>query len=121
MKTVLVVDDEPLIRWSLREGLKDQFRILAAAGVTEALCLLAREPVDAVLTDLKMPDGNGMELVEYLRRHRPSTRVFVITALGSSDTVERCLQLNVHGYIRKPFDLRLIRDMIQMSAVSPQR
>lgn len=113
MKIVLVVDDEYLIRWSLREGLKDRFRVLTAGSVAEALDVLAKEPVDAVVTDLRMPGKNGMELVEALRAARPSVKVFVISAYGSDAVIDRLFQLDVDGYIRKPFEIQLVRDMLE--------
>ncbi|HKS17227.1 MAG TPA: response regulator, partial [Planctomycetota bacterium] len=63
MKTVLVVDDEYLLRWALKEGLKDRYRILTAGSVDEAIRILETERVDAVITDIRMPMRSGVELV----------------------------------------------------------
>ncbi len=113
MKTVLIVDDEYLIRWSLKEGLKDHFRVLTAGAVAEALALLQAETVHAVVTDLRMPGGNGMQLVEALRQRQPDVKVFVISAYGSDDVIDRLFQLDVDGYIRKPFEIELVKDMLE--------
>ena len=113
MKTVLIVDDEYLIRWSLKEGLKDRFRVLTAATVREALALLQSETVHAVVTDLRMPGDNGMQLVEALRQRQTDVKVFVISAYGSDDVIDRLFQLDVDGYIRKPFEIELVRDMLE--------
>jgi DNA-binding NarL/FixJ family response regulator len=120
MKTVLVVDDEYLIRWSLREGLKETFRVLTAGSVMEALDTLAKEPVDAVVTDLRMPGADGMELVEALRAARPSVKIFVISAYGSDAVIDRLFQLDVDGYIRKPFEIELVRDMLETRLRGPE-
>ena len=112
MKTVLVVDDEYLIRWALKEGLKETFRVLTAASVPEALALLKAETVHAVVTDLRMPGGNGMQLVEALRAAGPEVKIFVISAYGSDDVIDRLFQLEVDGYVRKPFEIELVRDML---------
>jgi DNA-binding NtrC family response regulator len=112
VKTVLVVDDERLIRWSLEQSLCARYRVLTAGDVDAALAVLAREPVDVLITDLKMPGRDGMELVRHVRSAYPATKVFVITAYGTDETVERCHVLEVDGYVRKPFELRLIRDLV---------
>jgi two-component system C4-dicarboxylate transport response regulator DctD len=112
MKTVLVVDDEYLIRWSLREGLKSGFNVLTAGTVDEALAILRSAPVDAVVTDLRMPGRDGLELVELLRSVAPAVKVFVITAFGSDPVIDRLFALDVEGFIRKPFEVQLVRDML---------
>jgi DNA-binding NtrC family response regulator len=112
MKTVLLVDDEYLIRWSLKEGLKGQFRVLTAASVAEAKAILETEKADAIITDLRMPGGDGMELVEAVRKATPEVKVFVITAYGSDAVVDRLFTLEVDGYLRKPFEIELVRDML---------
>lgn len=114
MKTVLVVDDERLIRWSLEQGLKGSYRVLVAADVEEAMQIISTAPVDVLITDLNMPERGGMELIEHVRQHHPHVKVFVITGYGSGATLERCYTLGVDGYIRKPFEIRLIRDMITL-------
>jgi two-component system response regulator PilR (NtrC family) len=120
-KTVLVVDDEFLIRWALQEGLKDRFRVLTAGTVAEALDTLEREAVDAVVTDLKLPDRDGLELIRHLRGFRPEMKVFVITAYGSDDVVDRLFALDVEAYVRKPFEIHLIRDMLEAHLNFPTR
>jgi CheY-like chemotaxis protein len=119
-KTLLVADDELLIRWSIGEAFKDHYTVLSAASVDEALAQLERQPVDVLITDLKMPGRSGMELVEYARGHQPDAKVFVITAYGSDETLERCYTLDVDGYIRKPFELRMIRDMVDLHVAWPR-
>ena len=112
MKTVLVVDDEYLIRWSLCEGLKGSFNVLTAGSVDDAEALLRSTPVDAVVTDLRMPGRDGLELVERLRSVSPAVKIFVITAFGSDPVIDRLFALDVEGFIRKPFEVQLIRDML---------
>lgn len=116
MKTILIVDDEMLIRWSIREALKDRYRVLTAASVDEAVRILETETAAVLLTDLKMPGKDGVELVAHARRRAPDMKIFVITAFGSKDSMDRCYTLEIDGYIRKPFDLRLIRQMVDLHA-----
>jgi CheY-like chemotaxis protein len=113
MKTILVVDDEYLIRWALKEGLKTRYRVLAASGVDEALGLLARESVDAVITDIRMPLHSGVELVKRLRGERPEIKVLVISAAGTDDDLRACYDLDVEAVLRKPLELPVIHSMLE--------
>jgi CheY-like chemotaxis protein len=92
MKTVLVVDDEPSVRLALAAGLTDRRRgvkVATAANGLEAIAVLESERVDLVLTDLRMPEMDGFELLAHLRRHFASLPVVVMTALGGSETATR--------------------------------
>jgi len=122
VKTVLVVDDEYLLRWALNEGLKDRYRILIAGSVDEALKVLDAEPVDAVLTDIRMPLRSGVELVKRIRGERPDVKVFVMSAVGSDDDMRDCYDCDVEAVLRKPLEIPLIRRMLELhlnGAVSP--
>lgn len=114
MKTVLVVDDEYLIRWALKEGMKDRYRVVTADSVDEALKAIEAERVDAVITDLRMPVRSGMDLVKFLRGERPEVKVFVISAVGSDDEFNRCYDLDVEAILRKPLELPLIRRIVEI-------
>ena len=118
MKTVLVVDDEYLIRWALHEGLNSSFRVLTASGVDEALRILDVERVEAVITDLRMPLRSGMELVKNLRGDRPDVKVFVMSAAANDDDLRRCFDLDVETVLRKPLELPVIRGMLEHHLVS---
>ena len=114
MKTVLVVDDEYLLRWALNESLKDRYRILNAGSVDEALKVLDAEPVDAVLTDIRMPLRSGVELVKLIRGQRPEVKVFVMSAVGSDDDMRDCYDSEVEAVLRKPLEIPLIRRMMEL-------
>jgi len=114
MKTVLVVDDEYLIRWALKEGLKDHYRILTADSVDEAQSVLEAQPVDAVLTDIRMPLRSGVELVKLVRGRRPEVKVFVMSAVGSDDDMRKCYDCDVEAVLRKPLEIPLIRRMMEL-------
>jgi YesN/AraC family two-component response regulator len=119
VKTVLIVDDEYLIRWSLFEGLKGRFKVLTADSVDRAAEILSQFKVDALVTDLRMPGRGGMELVELARAHAPDIKVFIITAYGSDEVIDRAFALDVEGYVRKPFQIELIRDMLESHLIEP--
>src|SRR5947209_1881392 len=92
MKTVLVVDDEPSVLFALSEGLSDRRRgvkVTTAASGVEAISLLEAERIDLVLTDLRMPEMDGFELLAYLRRNFAGLPVIVMTALSGDETADR--------------------------------
>jgi CheY-like chemotaxis protein len=114
MKTVLVVDDEPTVRFALGEGLTDRRRgikVATAASGVEAVTVLESEPVDLVLTDLRMPDMDGFELLAYLRRNFAGLPVIVMTALGGSETADR-LDGSLECFT-KPFNVQVLKAKIR--------
>src|SRR4051794_14766255 len=107
-KTVLVVDDEPSVLFALSEGVSDRrggVRVVTAANGIEAVAVLEAEPVDLVLSDLRMPDMDGFELLAFLRRNHPSLPVILMTALGSSETSARLANAGSFECLAKPFHL----------------
>src|SRR3954453_19663028 len=91
-KTVLVVDDEPSVLFALSEGLSDRrggVRVGTAANGIEAVGVLGAEAVDLGLTDLRMPDMDGFELLAFRRRNHASLPVILMTALGSPESPAR--------------------------------
>src|SRR5437667_6441510 len=84
---ILVVDDEPLIRESLYEILRiDGFRAHMAASAEDALGFMKSQKVDIVLTDMKLPRMNGLELLSKVKEEFPETEVILITGYGSIET-----------------------------------
>ncbi|HTQ81286.1 MAG TPA: response regulator [Thermoanaerobaculia bacterium] len=106
MKRILVVDDEEPVRASLvfglRAGLAGCF-VTAAGGGREALELLARQPVDLVVTDLRMPEMDGLELITYLRRDHPGLPVVVVS--GVANAAEDAVKVGSLDCFIKPFSL----------------
>ena len=103
---VLIVDDEPSLREVLRLGLRRAGWDSATAGDFEtATRLLSDREFDLVLTDLQLPDGDGIEVLRMTRERWPETPVIVITAHGSADTAVAAMKLGAHDYITKPFDI----------------
>ena len=111
---MLVVDDEYLIRWAIREGLRDQYQVWTAPSVTEALDVLRRERIDAVITDLRLPLGSGIDLVKAVRGERPRVKVFVASSAGTDDEMRRCYDFDVEAVLRKPLELPVLRGMLEV-------
>jgi DNA-binding NtrC family response regulator len=102
---VLVVEDEAYVRDSLVEILRSRgFQVAPAASVTEAMTALARSPVDVVLSDLKMPGADGLELVKRMQSSWPEVPVVLLTAHGTVASAVECLKAGASDYILKPAD-----------------
>ena len=104
--TVLVVDDEPHVVSSLRRTLAASgHRILGTVDPLEALAIIAREPVDVLISDIDMPDINGVELVLQVRRTHPGIARILLTGRGHLDTAMRGInEGEVFRYLTKPWD-----------------
>lgn len=109
----LIVDDEPDIRELLeitlaRMGISSE----SAPDVSEAKKLLKNHTFDLCLTDLQLPDGNGLELVEHIQKHCPNLPTAVITAFGSMETAISALKLGAFDFVSKPVDLKSLKALV---------
>ncbi len=111
--TVLVVDDEPDLCELLSITLQRMnLSPLTADTVASAQLLLKTERFDLCLTDMQLPDGSGLELVEWMQQHTPSVPVAVITAHGNMETAVRALKLGAFDFVSKPLDLTGLRKLV---------
>jgi two-component system response regulator AtoC len=102
---VLVVDDEDLARWSLKERLaRDGHAVTEAATVAGALEKLGTN-VDLVLLDFKLPDGDGLTLLRRIKELSPDTLVILMTAYSSVQNAVEAMRLGAYHYVNKPFNL----------------
>src|ERR1700722_15247575 len=110
---VLVVDDEPdlceLLTITLqRMDLSPQ----TASTAAEAQRLLKTEQLDLCLTDMQLPDGDGLDLVKWIQQYSPNVPVAVITAHGNMETAVRALKLGAFDFVSKPLDLAGLRKLV---------
>ena len=112
---VLVVDDEPLIRWSLSEGLADVGYAVRQAGsgaeAREILAAAGDDPLVVVL-DLRLPDVTDLSLLRDIRTRRPDVPVVMMTAHGSSDEAREAARLGAFRFVSKPFDVTEIIGLV---------
>lgn len=122
----LIVDDEPdiceLVALTLA---RMNVGTYAAGNLTEAKSLLQKHRFNLCLTDMRLPDGNGIELVEHIQRNCPDLPVAVITAYSSAESAVQALKAGAFDYVSKPVDLQALRNMVtsalKVSVTYPER
>lgn len=117
---VLVVDDEPDLRTLyeltlLREG----HRVQAAGSLAEAREQLERQTFDVIITDMRLPDGMGLELLREISSSRRPERSIMITAYGSAENAVEALKSGAFDYLTKPVDLKQFRSVVASALQSP--
>jgi two-component system response regulator PilR (NtrC family) len=109
----LIVDDEPDIRELLELTLgRMHINTRSASDLKEAHALLATEKFDVCLTDMRLPDGNGIDLVRHIQQQEMELPTAVITAYGSMDTAVEALKAGAFDFISKPVDLNVLRNLV---------
>lgn len=109
----LVVDDEPDIRELLELTLsRMDIDTESAADLAQARNLLGQRRFDLCLTDMRLPDGNGIDLVEYIQKHYADTPVAMITAHGNMESAVAALKAGAFDFVSKPVDLQVLRNLV---------
>ncbi len=104
--SILIVDDEPLMRLSMTDALKASgYEVTAAATGNEGLEKFDLDPAEILITDLRLPGMSGLELLQASKQRSPNTEVIVITAHGSVETAVGAMKLGAYDYITKPFQM----------------
>ncbi|HEX7581294.1 MAG TPA: sigma-54 dependent transcriptional regulator, partial [Thermoanaerobaculia bacterium] len=117
MAQVLLVDDEASVRRVLAAILgEDGHTVVEAAGVTEARRLLATTPFDLVITDQKMPDGEGLSLVASARETDPALPVVIVTAFATVELAVAALKEGAFDFITKPFVAETVRAAVRRAS-----
>ncbi len=115
VRRALVVDDELLIRWSLRETLSDRGYAVSEAsdgeGAVRAL-INAAEPPDVVLLDFRLPDSNDLNLLSRIVSLVPDGRVILMTAYGSPELASAALERGAFRVLHKPFEMQDVTALV---------
>jgi len=117
VKKILIAEDSPTMRALISSAIAAHgtYEIIEAANGFEALRVLPREKVDLVITDINMPDINGLELINYLKKNEQyrQTPLMIISTEGSQRDREKGLALGADAYLVKPFDPADLQRLIQ--------
>ena len=114
-KKILIVDDEEDITWGISKSLEKPlygFDIQCVHAGDQALELLHRTKFDLVVSDVRMPGRNGIQLISDIRNNFPHTKVIIMTAYGSSQLKEQVENRGGFFYIEKPFDVGYLKQII---------
>jgi DNA-binding NtrC family response regulator len=104
--SILIVDDEPLMRLSVVDALRAVgYEMREAATGTEAVEALGKQNFDIVITDLRLPGSDGLELLQLCKQRAPRTEVIMITAHGSVETAVEAMKRGAYDYVTKPFSM----------------
>jgi two-component system response regulator AtoC len=112
-KTVLVVDDENLVRWSLKQKLEAAgYNVLEAESASMALALFQEHLPDLVTLDIRLPDANGLKVLLDMKRQASGVPVIMITAYGAIDDAVKALQIGAYDFLEKPINFeRLLHSL----------
>ncbi|RON17852.1 sigma-54-dependent transcriptional regulator [Pseudomonas frederiksbergensis] len=117
---ILIVDDEPDIRELLEITLgRMKLDTFSARNLAEAQALLARETFDLCLTDMRLPDGTGLALVQHIQQRYAQVPVAMITAYGSLETAINALKAGAFDFLTKPVDLSRLRELVTSALSLP--
>lgn len=105
LPTLLIVDDERATREGLRSALEDDFDIYLASNNTEALFILKNEPIELLLTDLRLGGDSGMDLIDAASRLSSPPTILMMTAYGSVDTAVEAMRRGAFHFVTKPLNL----------------
>lgn len=113
---ILIVDDDQNVRMSLFETLSQgKFQVMAAENIAMALEMVADNQPDLILTDLKMPDGTGLDLLKKIKVKCPDLPVILVTGHASVDTAVEAMRLGAQDYILKPFQREAVLETVKMA------
>jgi CheY-like chemotaxis protein len=114
-RRVLVVDDEPLIRWSVAETLSGiGLDVEQASDAASALGIMTTGPLefDVIVLDLRLPDMHDLSLLATMRQLQPDASIVLMTAFGTDEIIERAIELGAGSVLHKPFELGSLVDAV---------
>ena len=112
---ILVVDDEPLIRWSIAEALTDCGYAVVEAGTGRAAIQEtsgASRPFGVIVLDLRLPDSDNLSLLTRLQSLAPGARIILMTAHGTGEVADEARALGAFGFVNKPFEMSAMASLV---------
>ncbi len=116
-KNILVVDDERAFLHAVKKLFNtDNFSVETAETLEEAITLINGRNFHIVITDIRLTDvmsREGLEILKYLRDHRPETRVIILTGYGNAEIMEKAYEMGASLYLEKPVSANILRNIIK--------
>jgi nitrogen regulation protein NR(I) len=113
MQTILIVDDDKSIRYSLKRMMEEKYSILTAHNGEEALGRVKESSPDLIIMDIKMPGRNGIEVLREIKSIDPKSLVIIMTAYGTTETAIEAMKYGAFDYILKPFPIPQMKGLVE--------
>ena len=111
MRKILVIDDEPEVCELLADFLRMQgYQAFSASRASDGLKIAEKEKPDLVLLDIMMPEMDGLECLQIIRKSSPSSIVIMVSGLKDEKVAKEAIRLGAYDYVGKPFDLAYLKD-----------
>jgi DNA-binding NtrC family response regulator len=115
VKSILIVDDQHEVRRMLRAGIETldpEFQVLDLPSAEESLVVISMQPVDLLVTDIRLPGISGLELMQKIRKRNPGLKVIVITGLLDPDLLSQVKQAGAEAFFTKPIQMTAFLDAV---------
>ncbi|MCK5306011.1 MAG: response regulator [Candidatus Omnitrophica bacterium] len=111
---ILVVDDDKVLCRSFKDVLElDGYKVITAETRVLALKAVGKTPPDVILVDIRLPDGDGLDLIKEIKQIIPDVLPIIITGYGSLESAIEAIKTGIYGYILKPFDVEAVKKIIK--------
>ena len=122
---ILIIDDEPLMRISLSDALKiEGYNINSVASGYDGLKAIRETSYDVIITDLKLPEVDGLQILKACKQYSPGTKVLMITAFGSVETAVEAMKQGAYDYVTKPFSMEelilIVKRLIELRVLEDE-
>ncbi len=117
--SVLLVEDEDILRESLMDSLKDSHRITAVGSAEEAFKIIQSNDFDVVVTDVRLPGKNGIQLIKDIREIKPNIKAIIITAFPSVDLAVEAMKQGAIDYLVKPVNAEDLKKILSSLSSKP--
>ena len=117
--TILLIEDDPGLATSLRRVLEEEgYQVIPVSRGDEGVKIAAAEPCDPVLTDLKLPDSSGLDLVKRLRAAKAQMPIILMTAHGTTEIAIEATRQGAYDYLLKPFEMPALLETVEKALAS---
>lgn len=120
---VLVIDDEPMIRWAMEQTLREAgYDVAVAATAAEGLALFRTRRPHVIFLDLRLPDEDGFTLLQRMKEEgRTASAVIIMTAFSEASTASEAMRLGAYDYLKKPFAFDALEALVARAAADTRR